>query len=78
MLTLSLLYITASFGFRVLREVTEDTTSTGDRLVWGAIGTLMELDIKSFFTEWTPKLTELSELAKATRIRNTEAASKAR
>jgi hypothetical protein len=62
----------------VLREVTEDTTSTGDRLVWGAIGTLMELDIRNFFTEWTPKLTELSEQAKAARIRNTEAASKAR
>lgn len=56
-----------SFGFKVLREVTEDTTSTGDRLVWGAIGTLMELDIKKFFVEWTPKLAELKDAAKASR-----------
>ena len=70
-------YVTSSFGFRTLREVTEDTTSTGDRLVWGAIGTLMELDIKSFFTEWTPKLTELSESAIASRLRNVETTQKA-
>lgn len=42
-----------SFGFRVLREVGED--SVADRLVWGATGTLMAMDIPAFFTEWTPK-----------------------
>lgn len=63
-----------SFGFNVLREVTEDTVSTGDRLVWGAIGTLMELDMKKFFAEWTPKLTELKEAAKASRLKGDNSA----
>ncbi len=26
-----------------------------DRLTWGAVGTLMEMDINEFFNEWTPK-----------------------
>lgn len=46
-----------------MREVTEDTISVPDRMIWGAIGTLMELDIKQFFTEWTPKLEVLQEQA---------------
>ena len=37
----------------MLREVGEDSVS--DRLVWGATGTLMAMDIRSFFSEWTPK-----------------------
>ena len=32
-------------------------------MIWGAIGTLMELDIKQFFTEWTPKLEVLQDQA---------------
>lgn len=63
-----------SFGFNVLREVTEDTVYTGDRLVWGAIGTLMELDMKKFFAEWTPKLAELKEEAKASRLKGDSSA----
>ena len=43
--------------------MTEETISTGDRLIWGAIGTLMELDINKFFSEWTPKLRVLQEQA---------------
>lgn len=35
-----------------------------NRMIWGAIGTLMELDIKSFFKNWTPKLAELVQEAK--------------
>ena len=53
-----------------MREVTEDTTSTGDRLIWGAIGTLMELDVKNFFTEWTPKLKDLREAAAVSKSLN--------
>lgn len=58
-----------------MREVTEDTVSTGDRLIWGAIGTLMELDIRKFFTEWTPKLEELSTAAKTARIKSGDTSS---
>ena len=65
---LFLINLDFSFGFDVLREVTEDTVSVPDRMVWGAIGTLMELDIKQFFTEWTPKLEVLQEQADSQKI----------
>merc|ERR1712070_1233197 len=43
------------FGFKIMREVGEESNSIPDRLVWGAVGTLMELDVVAFFKEWTPK-----------------------
>ena len=49
-----------SFGFRTMREVDYSVT---DRLVWGAEGTLMELDMSAFFKEWTPKLASLRAIA---------------
>lgn len=48
-----------SFGFEVVREVGEDGASVPDRLVWGATGTLMKLNLADFFTEWTPKFQAL-------------------
>ena len=43
----------SSFGFTVKRIVSEKDTL--DRLTWGAIGTLMEMNIDKFFEEWTPR-----------------------
>ena len=50
------------FGFQTLREVTED--SVQDRLVWGAVGTLMEMDLNTFFKEWRPKFNVLMMMSK--------------
>jgi len=52
-----------SFGFTVLREVGDDNASVPDRLVWGAVGTLMAMNIPSFMQEWTPKLKKLIKVA---------------
>ena len=52
-----------SFGFKVLREVGDDNASVPDRLVWGAVGTLMAMNIPSFMQEWTPKLKKLMKTA---------------
>ena len=49
-----------SYGFSVLREVTEENVR--DRLVWGAVGTLMELDVDAFFKEWRPKFNVMLKL----------------
>eukprot|EP01038_Epipyxis_sp_PR26KG_P004670 gene4670-6561_t len=49
-----------SFGFVFLRAVNDDSGSIPDRLVWGAVGTLMKLDITKFWKEWTPKFIELN------------------
>ena len=51
-----------SFGFKVLKEVTENDVQ--DRMVWGALGTLMELDMDTFFKEWKPKFKTLLEIRK--------------
>jgi uroporphyrinogen-III synthase len=52
-----------SFGFSVVREVGDDNSSIKDRLVWGAVGTLMTLNIPAFMTEWAPKLDKLIKVA---------------
>ena len=52
----------AGFGFKTLREVTEDNVQ--DRLVWGAVGTLMEMELDSFFKEWRPKFNVLMMMSK--------------
>jgi hypothetical protein len=46
-----------NFGFKIIREVGDDSDirTVSDRLLWGAVGTLMQLDIKAFLQEWTPK-----------------------
>ena len=46
-----------NFGFTILRDVGDDSTlqNISDRLLWGAVGTLMSIDIKAFLEEWTPK-----------------------
>ena len=43
-------------------NVTED--SVQDRLVWGAVGTLMEMDLNTFFKEWRPKFNVLMMMSK--------------
>ena len=48
-----------SFGFRVVKELTDSVDSVPDRLIWGAEGTLMEMDIPAFLDEWSPKLRKL-------------------
>jgi hypothetical protein len=60
-----------SFGFKIKKEVTEKDVQ--DRLVWGAIGTLMELDLESFFEKWTPRMPLLIEQAKRAREAEAEA-----
>lgn len=50
-----------SFGFKTIKVVEDTPSCIADRLVWGAVGTLMELDIPTFFEEWTPKLNQLSK-----------------
>jgi hypothetical protein len=54
-----------SFGFRIVREVGDEQSSVtiGDRLTWGAVGTLMEMDISNFMKEWKPKLNTFLRLA---------------
>eukprot|EP01036_Dinobryon_divergens_P029489 gene29489-38592_t len=51
-----------NFGFQKIREVgdLEDAAiqTVGDRLLWGAVGTLMKIDIRTFLNEWTPKFTQ--------------------
>jgi hypothetical protein len=49
-----------SFGFKVDRYI--DEGNVADRLVWGAIGSLMSLDIDEFMKQWTPKLRDLSPI----------------
>jgi hypothetical protein len=44
-----------SFGFKVIKELDDTVDSVADRLIWGAEGSLMQMDITSFFDEWTPK-----------------------
>jgi len=38
-----------------MREVGEGYGSIPDRLVWGAVGTLMRLDLDEFYDAWTPR-----------------------
>ena len=45
-----------SFGFKSFKYIDEDNLK--DRLVWGAIGTLMSLDVDWFMKTWTPRLRE--------------------
>ena len=61
--TISNIYINAiqSFGFEIVKYVGEDIGSVPDRLLWGAVGTLMRLDTTKFFDEWTPKFQVLFE-----------------
>lgn len=52
-----------SFGFTQVRELTEMQESVPDRLVWGAVGTLMKLDLNDFFENWNPRFQVLFEEA---------------
>ena len=45
-----------SFGFTTMREVGDVSSSVTDRLMWGAVGTLMTLDVESFFRQWTRRM----------------------
>jgi hypothetical protein len=49
------MYVLHSFGFEKMREVGESYGSIPDRLVWGAVGTLMRLDLDGFYAAWTPR-----------------------
>lgn len=52
----TLVRLYSSFGFKVLKYLDDTVDSVTDRLVWGAEGSLMGMDIPTFLTEWTPKL----------------------
>jgi len=67
-----LLRMYAGYGFKVLRDVGDDSASVADRLVWGAVGTLMEMDIGSFMMEWSPKLRKLATVARMQQARGQE------
>lgn len=53
------MYVLYSFGFEKMREVGESTGSIPDRLVWGAVGALMRLDLDGFYAAWTPRFKDL-------------------
>lgn len=55
-----LMSLYSSFGFTRVRDVGDGMSSVPDRLVWGAVGTLMRMNLDSFLTEWTPKLAAMS------------------
>ena len=48
-----------------MREVGESYGSIPDRLVWGAVGTLMRLDLDGFYAAWTPRFQGLYSRAVA-------------
>lgn len=59
MMHMILVRLYQSFGFDIMREVGDSPSSIPDRLLWGAVGTLMNLDMKAFFHQWTPKLNDM-------------------
>ena len=63
----------ASYGFETLREVGDDGASVADRLVWGAVGTLMQMDIGRFMEEWSPRLRKMGKLARLQQARSDDA-----
>ena len=46
-------------GFRAVREVTDDITCVPDRMLWGGIGTLMEVDMAECLEKHTSELRSL-------------------
>jgi len=46
-------------GFREVREVTDDIFCVPDRLLWGGIGTLMEVDVEECMAEHTAEVRSL-------------------
>lgn len=47
-----------SYGYKVKATIEEGNLA--DRIVWGAVGTLMEINIVEFLKEWTPKLRQMT------------------
>eukprot|EP01041_Mallomonas_annulata_P009039 gene9039-18720_t len=47
-----------SFGYKVVRNVGDDLSSVADRLVWGAVGTLMAMDIAPSYKIGTKEVRE--------------------
>lgn len=41
-------------GLNVIRYVGEDISNIPDRMVWGGVGTLMNADIVTLLTKWSP------------------------
>ena len=41
----------------------ESYASVPDRLVWGAVGTLMFLQLDTFYSTWTPRFRDLQSKA---------------
>jgi hypothetical protein len=46
-------------GFRAVREVTDDISCVPDRLLWGGIGTLMEVDMEECMEKHTAEVRSL-------------------
>jgi hypothetical protein len=46
-----------SYGYKKKAVINEG--DIGNRMVWGAVGTLMSIDIPAFLDEWTPKIRQL-------------------
>lgn len=46
-----------SYGYKVKSVINEG--DIGNRMVWGAVGTLMSIEIPAFLDEWTPKVRQL-------------------
>jgi len=46
-----------TYGYKI-KDTIEENNIAG-RLVWGAVGTLMEIDIEDFLYEWTPKIRQM-------------------
>jgi len=51
-------------GFSTLREVGDGFGSFGDQIVWGGIGTLMEVDVERFRDKWSGAIRALGSAEK--------------
>ena len=44
-----------SFGFEFLREIERNDKSLPDQIVWGGTGSILVINIDSFFEKWTKR-----------------------
>lgn len=47
---------TESAGFMEVKEVTQDLACVPDLLVWGGVGTRMDMPVAEFLRRWRPMI----------------------
>jgi hypothetical protein len=50
-----------SAGFKVVKEVTNEIGCLGDLLVWGGVGTRMDMQVDEFLRRWGPMIRSRGE-----------------